>query len=722
MYQQIPEAEVNKLIRKFKEEVNRELLGQTRKQVVTSREYHTFKKNMLPKHLGWYERACKFSENIVKLKPDPNAEKEMYEAIKITHLNITPTGVTSFSILGPFSLAFSGILLSIILPMLFGSGPSYFFILLFIGLGIALYFPLIRTPYYIANNWRMKASNQMVLSVFYIVTYMRHTSNLELAIDFAAAHLPPPLALDLKKVLWDVETEKFSSIQESLDVYLQSWKKWNMEFIESFHLIEGSLFEASEERRINSLDKALNVILDQTYEKMLHYAHNLKNPVTMLHMIGIILPILGLVVLPLVVSFLGSIRWYHISIIYNVLLPIAVFYLGKNILSTRPTGYGDSDITEGNPELMKFKNIIISIGKSEVNISPLAISITLGIILLIIGIYPLLMHVINPGYDLDIGDFKLLGYRPSNADSNVILGPYGLGASVISVFVTLAVGLSVGLYFHLRSKNVIKIREKTKKLEQEFASSLFQLGNRLGDNLPAEIAFGKVAEVMEGTTSGKFFKHVQMNINRLGLSVERAIYDPKIGALAYYPSAIIDSSMKVLIESIQKGPRIASAALISVAEYIKQMHKVDERLKDLLADIISSMKSQISFLTPVIAGIVVGITSMIISILGQLQQQLKTLGKETGAVNTQTIGTLFSGDTIPTYFFQIIVGIYVIQIVYILTVLTNGIENGADRLSEEYLIGKNMIKTSILYTTITLVVMLLFNYIAITIVAGTIKI
>jgi len=34
---------------------------------------------------------------------------------------------------------------------------------------------------------------------------------------------------------------------------------------------------------------------------------------------------------------------------------------------------------------------------------------------------------------------------------------------------------------------------------------MFQLGNRLGDGIPAEIAFAKVAETMKGTTSGDFF-------------------------------------------------------------------------------------------------------------------------------------------------------------------------------------------------------------------------
>ena len=146
---------------------------------------------------------------------------------------------------------------------------------------------------------------------------MRHTSNIENAIGFAADHLAPPLSLDLKKVLWDVETEKYESVKESLDLFLQTWKKWNFEFIESFHLIESSLYEASEDRRLNSLDKSLDVIISETYEKMLHFAHNLQSPITMLHMLGIILAILGLVILPMVVSFIEGVRCYHLAALYK---------------------------------------------------------------------------------------------------------------------------------------------------------------------------------------------------------------------------------------------------------------------------------------------------------------------------------------------------------------------------------------------------------------------
>jgi len=694
-------------------------------------EYKEFKAQYMPRHMTWYEKACQFSEKIVKITPDKKKLPDYAEAIAICHLEVAPAGVASFAVLGPLVFALLGALVS----LAFG---STFFVVFFFLVGAALIVPLQNYPLFLANTWRMKASNQMVLCIFYIVTYMRHTSNLELAIEFAADHLSPPLSLDMKKVLWDVETEKYGSVKESLDLYLDTWRKWNMEFIEAFHLVEGSLYEGSEDRRLAMLEKSLSTILDETYEKMLHYAQNLKSPITMLHMLGIILPILGLVILPLVVSFMCQVRWYHLAALYNVVLPISVYYLGKNILASRPTGYGDTDIAEANPALRKFRNIIFKLGKSEVMLKPIYVSIIIGLVFFLIGISPILLNLlvgssnwdviidnnnaIKRSFELESRDekFSLLGYKnskgcpPGGEGIGDRIGPFGLGAGLLSLSLILALGLSVGLYYKFRSQNVIKIREETKKLEEEFASALFQLGNRLGDGLPAEIAFGKVAIVMEGTVSGEFFRLVSSNITRMGMSVQEAIFHPEHGALVYYPSAIIESSMKVLTESAKKGPKIAAEAVINVSRYIKEIHRVNERLQDLMSDVISSMKSQISFLTPVIAGIVIGITSMITTILGKLGVQIRNISEQSGGAAAGGGAGLIGlfGDGVPTFYFQIMVGLYVVQIVYILTILTNGIENGADKLNERYSLGINLVKSTIIYAIVSFGVILLFNLIA----------
>lgn len=707
------DKDLREILSKYREKLNEELntpIEETRKEI-TSREYSDFKKEYLPKELSLYEKLCNLSENILRMKPGKETSDLIQESLNICHLNITPSGTESFAILIPLMIIIFGSLLSFLLF------KSLFFVFYFSVIGVILMFFFRKLPEFLANSWRLKASNQMVQCIFYVVTFMRHTSNLEGAIAFAAEHIAPPLSLDLKKVLWDVETEKYESVKESLDNYLETWRKWNIEFIESFHLVESSLYEPSEDRRLSLVDRSLDVILEGTYEKMLHYAHNLQSPIQTLHMLGVVMPLLGLVILPLMVSFMENVKWYYVASIYNVALPLIVYSMGKIILSKRPTGYGETDISQANPELRKYKNIIIKIGSSELRINPLFISIFIGMILLIIGLSPLIIHAISPDFDVGSGGFLLLDYHESvvkeGSMAGQIVGPYGLGAALLSLFIPLAFALGIGIYYNLRSKNLIEIREDTKKLENEFSSALFQLGNRLGDGLPAEIAFSKVTEIMRDTTSGNFFKIVSMNISKLGMSVKEAIFNEKSGAILFFPSNIIQSSMKVLIQSIKKGPQVAAQSLVNVSRYIKEIHRVNERLRDLLADIISSMKSQLSFIAPAIAGVVVGITSMVTTIIQKLGVSMETLAEESAGPAGASMGVMgMFGDGIPTYFFQIVVGIYVVQIIYILTVLANGIENGSDSLNEQYLIGQNLIKGILLYIFIAFVVTILFNFVA----------
>ncbi len=722
--------EYQQLLQKYKAKIKEEFGARAAAAPaqISSREYFDFKKELYPARYSWYEKSCNFAEKTLKLRVGGKKAESRQKSIEACHLSITPSGVLSFSILAALVVMVVGSLIAFALPLLLIGEPMLFLVFFFVIIGLIIIPFLQKVPDFMATTWRMKASSQMVQSIFYMVTYMRHTSNLERAIEFAADHLDPPLSLDFRKILWDVETQQYSTIKDSAEAYLENWKEWDKEFVEAFHLVESSLYEPAEERRLALLDKALDVVLNGTYENMLHYAHNLKAPMTMLHMLGIILPILGLVILPLVVSFLSGdsspfVTMIYIALLYNITLPVSVYYLGRMILAKRPAGYGSTDIGE-LPGMSQFKNVSMKWGKRVVfSLNPLYFSVMLFLIGGVIGFSPLIIHAFDPEFELPTEEFKLMEYIcppdiPACAAAEKI-GPYGLGASVLSLVVILALGCSLGLYYALRSKNVIKIRQKTRELEDEFSSALFQLGNRLGDGLPAEIAFAKVAETMKGTTSGEFFTLTEKNMTKLGMGLEQAIFDPHVGAMASFPSKVIESSMKVLVESVKKGPRIAARALLSMSAYIKEIHRVEERLRDLMSDVISSMKAQIKVLTPAIAGIVIGITSMISSILTRLSAQLTTFAQSAG--DAGSLGDMLSifGIGIPTFHFQIVVGLYIVQITWILTFLSSGIENGSDRLSERYELGRNLINSTVLYCFLAGLVMILFNLFASAIMQNT---
>ena len=106
---------------------------------------------------------------------------------------------------------------------------------------------------------------------------------------------------------------------------------------------------------------------------------------------------------------------------------------------------------------------------------------------------------------------------------------------------------------------------------------------------------------------------------------------------------------------------------------------------------------------------------MTISILRSLGQQLG--GLEAGTAGDAAIGTglvdVFQiQDMMSPFAFQLIVGIYVLQIGFILSVLLSGITYGKDTIEENLEKGINLILGTIIYVIVASVTIFLFNQLA----------
>ncbi len=696
---------VRKYERKIRDEYGDDYI-ETYEPSLTKQEYDLFRAEVLERKITNYERWCETAARILKIAP-PKKDLEKIEAsIQTAHLNVTPASAASFgALIGIFCI----ILGLAIMLFSYALGNTVLFLpVLLILCGAFIIQPLSRLPITLAQRWRLEASNQMVLCILYIVMYMRHTSNLEHAVKFAAEHIGPPLSLDLKKVFWDIETERFFSIKESLDHYLEGWRDHNMEFVEAFHLIEGSLYESQNTRRVELLEKALSVMLDGTYTKMLHYAHNLKGPITLLYMLGVILPVLGLVIFPLIGSFMGGVvQWHHLALLYNIILPIVLIVMGNTMLAKRPTGYGESDLLKTNPEFSVYKQWVVN--DRVVPFNPKSVAILLGFIFVLFGFLPVLAPLISPGFDVEI---PLLGLFLDYKDTS---GPYGIGSLLMGMLIPLGLAVAVSFYYTVTTKRLIKVKKQVDILEAAFSGAIFQLGNRIGDGIPAETAFRDVATTMQGTTTGSFFSSVDRNIRKMGYDLQKSIFDSRVGAILLFPSNLIRSTMKVLVESARKGPKVASTSLITISKYADRIKQVNERLKDLLADILSSMVSQINFLTPLIAGIVVGVGSMVTTIINKLSTAFSSLstGGGTAPSNLSTLaGIMNIQDAVPGFYFQLVVGLYVLEITIILTILSTTIERGIDKTTTRYRIGRNVRRSMTLYLIVSFVAVILFTLLA----------
>jgi len=691
---------VDDILRKHSSKIESQIKSSV---VGKSNEYLKFREEMIPQ-FSRYEKWCHSLGNVIKLKVSEKDSNEISKFLNIAHLNVEPWQALGLSIMSLISVFFIGLIISVAIAMVKGSiteFPFSFFILVVI-LSMFIFYFVKGYPRRLANQWRLKASSQMVPAILYIVVYMRHTSNLEKAIGFTSEHLSPPLALDFKKIFYDVEIGKFSSIKESLDNYLETWRDYSVEFIESFHLIQSSLFEPSEDRRIFILEKSLQVVLDGVYDKMLLFTHDVRSPLTNVYMLGVVLPTLGLALLPLASAMIGDfLKWYHVVVLFNMIVPFIVFYLTDKILFLRPGGYGETELLEKNPYYSKYRDKKIYL-----------ISFLICVPFFILGILPFIFQytgfpeLIGLQKDYTFSEIGLSFFGEENIFSfldtgNGITGPFGVGSLLLSLLIP----LSVALFFYVgakkRTKELIVARKNTKQLEQEFNNSLFQLGNRIGNGTPPELVFGQISESSKGLMTEYFFRKVNYNIQQMGLSLEKAIFDSRRGAIVSYPSDLIAISMQILVESSKKGLRIAATSLMSISEYVKNINKITARLRDMLAEIISDMKSNMTFLAPLLSGVVVGLASMITAILIKLdlselsQGSVEGIGSLANLVGTN--GIFQVAKMIPPYFLQISIGVYLIQIIFILTGALVTIDSGEDKLEKTNKFGQNLMKGIVLY-------------------------
>jgi len=699
-------------LKRFEEKLEKQLDKNTLKnlsksesfgnQDLTSIDYEKFRLETLPNSITTYEKFCNFSEKMVGLKSDPKSEENIKKNLFIAHLNCNPNGVISASVLVSLSIVMLGFIILFTLSSTIGIG------LILIGLGS--YFAMQKIPSMLARRMKTKANDQVIIAIFYMVAFMRFNSNFELAVSFAANYLNSPLSLDFKRILWELDNSKYPTIKAAFDNYLEGWREENLEFLEAVYLIESSLYESEEFRRISLLDKSLDTILQGNYEKMLHFAQELRNKISAFNMIGIVLPILGLIILPLAASF-GDPKstWEIVFLLYDILIPVAVLYFGFVILFNRPTSVNSIGTPTNLKDFHSMQKVEIKISKTKtINVSAKIPSIIIFAIFFLIGISPLLFH--STGFDKILNE--RLGFIFSTSspfgtfqeykiiDKGIAYeyGPYGLYPGLFSLFIPLSFAFGIGYYLRNRYKKLIHLRDATKKLEREFPSATFQLGNRINEGISSELAFGAVAETMKGTEAGTFFSKIDSNIKFNGMSVEAAIFNRDKGAIIRYPSDLIVSSMKIFVRASEQGPDITAKTLIDLSKYLSEIHMSNERMNDLLTESLSSMKSQASFLAPIISGVVISIVSLVTLIMGSLTKATQDLG-DVGGQGIQN----FLGDSIPTYLFQGVVGIYIVMLISILIYMVTNLENGDDSILTKFEIGDKIIKGLTKYSIVVFI-------------------
>jgi len=653
--------------------------------VVTSREFRLFKKKE-DQPLIWFERLARIAGKIISANPpDENTKKELENSIAFTGIRVTPKDVMALVYLTMISFVIGGVIIVAlgIVPLM-----GVLFISM-VGVGLGYYF--LKYPLNLMKTYRIEASSQVVLAVLYMVVSMRVTPNLEQALRFSAANVSGPLAWDLRKLLWDIEMGGYYSASQALTDYIAKWKAENEEFAEALRLVRDSRTHTPEKAEI-ILDEALDVILNGTKTRMKHYAQDLTLPVSVIHMMGIVLPILGSIMAPMAAVFLSDIaRPEYFFIGYDVVLPLFIIWFINTVLKKRPTTFSQVD-TSLHPELPPKGSFFVNMGKKKVAMPVLPFSFLTALVFIL----PATLFFMSDPRVFFSGE-----------------GVHDMFSMIMSLMVIMGIAFGLAVHFILSNYQRIKIENDVLKTESEFELALFQLGNRISGGTPIELALEKCVDDVKDLSIAGLFTITLRNIKNLGMTFKEALLNEKWGAIRFYPSSLIRNIMYMVVDIARKGVKYAAEGMMTVSKYLRNIRETQEYIRDLLQESVSSMKFQAYLLTPMVTGLIVSMAQVIIKVLSILSKRLQELSVGSNLPINISGGLFVGGGTgtssVSPEMFQIIIGIYLIEVIIILAMFMTKISQGEDKVYMWYSAGKMLVVAVTMYFLVAVGASMMFG-------------
>jgi hypothetical protein len=701
------------------------------KQWPTEREsldYQKFKKEEVGvKKKGFeafFEKSAHFAGRALNLSVPKSIEERLYKSLLILDMDVTPKQVFSLAILS-FILSLSFLFIPVLLF------PSEYTLLL-LSIPFLITYYVLTYPSFISEITKIRAADESIKVILYMVIYLRLTPNMEGAVAFAARHCGGPFGRDLKKILWDLEMGKYRNINDAFSSRVKKWIEWDRDFLEAFQGLMSLSNIVAEDRRKRTLESSLDLILDRTFIKMKEYGKNLRIPTLMLHTIGLTFPIMGLIMFPIAAIFLtNDVNPLYIAFGYTVVLPLFLFWYTRRVIAKRPGAYSYPRI-EHHPQLPPEGRIALNFRGKKMLMPVWPVAMCIMLLLVAPGLAYMsglardyidicgspLAPCLNPdGWKARIN----LEYnsQPCTASDRACVVNPAFTSILFSVSIIWGIAFGLAFYFFGISFQRIKIRDSIKTLENEFIVGLSRLSDVLASNMPIETSIEEVAKKYkiygyEDSPMYGFFTSVLRRMKEMGQTFEKAIFGKAYGVIKKYPSKMINDTLSVIVSASKRGPHIVSMVTKSISDFLSRSRKVEEMIGDVLDEVVSNTKLQVGFIAPFVCAIVSGTAVILIQLLHVIAKAIERVnellnwGSGVNLLSENLLGINIK-DIIPPTVFQLIIGTYMIEVVLLLSFFLNGLDNGFDKTTRNYLIGKYLFIAAVLYSIVLLASVLMFG-------------
>lgn len=507
---------------------------------------------------------------------------------------------------------------------------STYILPLALALPVGLFGFLSSYPEILAKRMQAVSLGRTSQSINYMTMSLRTSPSLERAVAFASEHCDEPVSSHLKKVLWEVYMRKYATVEESLSSFAYRCGQWNDDLKNSLYVIRGAGLEQSQEGYERSLEKAHNIALSGSREKMLEFASKLSGPSTVLFALGVVLPLLVGAMIPMqglqMPTYSGSMTAAEaggggmlLPLVFgmDIAFPLLTLLFAYTVLGKRP-GTGVPPSVEGKNDAGVFAMAVVA------------------------GAVPLLAFMfqdrIFPGSSL-----------------------------LPAMLPLLSASLFVGVYLLCYSGEAFQERKRILAVEKDLPDALFQIGSRIAEGKPLEAAFSLVAETMDNSPISPLFMEIS---NRLKISHDtpEGVLFGREGVVTHHRSRVLRATMRSLMEAVKKDNATAGRTMIETSGYLKDLQRADKDIKAQLQGVVDMMRTTSMFFAPLVMGITVAMYSML----------------------SEQFSSMSGGSMISTPSFAMILGVYLAMSTIVTSYFVTGIWGGGDKVGLARSIGTGL--------------------------------
>ncbi len=544
--------------------------------------------------------------------------------------------------------------------------PIVSLVLVFFGILIATTAYIYVTSIYYTQRI-ISFRDEMLQVILELSNYISLNTSMEAAVFYTSEVIPGTLGNQLKQIKEKIEKKEYLTLGEAFEEYMPLWLKINPEFVKGLNLLETASMSLPEVRE-EIINEVIDTVIQYYYDSGKKFTEKLSNKTKTLISVGVMLPMMSLILLPLITIFLPGILNMPILIfIYNIFFPAILLVLAFDFATNRIQV--NTINIEHSPSYQKTPRIFY---------------VFIVAILFFLSL-PAVWHISTINLE----------------NTSTIAREYSTEAIINIWMCIFGIFLSAGLFSFFYYNRHEKLWNKAREIEEDIPHFISILATYLSLNRSIE---STLDDIQEDYRRHGFPKHPTTDmlekIKQLVFKTKmtlRDIMDKHVLALS--PSMRMIATLKKIILFTEIDQKSAAKSARMIRTQTLSVYKLDLYIQTLLVETSSLVDITVKVMAPLLA---VAATIMSVAIVMSLEFIKQQINSILASVGTASIDLQLVDITaiIPPTVLALIVGIYLAQTTLILSVFLSNINYGTDKVQIAKTVYSNLLTGFLIYTVL----------------------